>query len=174
MVTYRCQFYLSDQRFYIRGRGKAIGHGKLLNQKSNHCLDVQGRYGYGDIRTYRCQDLSDQVFTLFENGEMVNEASEQCLSVDNVDGEGNIEIGPCLSAKYQQWTKETSDESGEYFYLMNKKSGWCLDVVGEFQIETKPCEELKAHWKWIGQGEEVTRVGKFKGTKNLKLRSKKP
>lgn len=177
IVTHRCEFWLSDQRMYVRGRGKVLGHGKLLNLKSNKCLDVAGRYGHGNVATYRCQDLADQVFTYYENGEMVNDASKECLSVTSSSGRGNIQIGPCYSITAQQWVQEAYGGDEDYFFLMNKDSGLCVDVAGdggEGEIATFTCEYLQdQYWKWIPQ-EEVTRVDKSRRTKKLQLRNKEP
>jgi hypothetical protein len=150
--TYRCDGY-ADQKYYIRSRGKVIGHGKLQNQKSGQCLDVAGNDGLGNIGTYACQDLEDQVFTLYENGELVNKDSNQCVDIAGSDGHGNVAMHPCDALSDQQFKQELRD--GDYFSLVSKKSNRCIDVGGydgRGEVGTYMCEDVPDQkWKWIAE-----------------------
>ena len=93
MGTYSCE-NKDDQYFYIRSRGKLVGHGRLQNQKSGKCLDVSGKQGGSDgdrnVLLYHCEDAQDQWFRFYQNGEIVNEKSALCLDVVGNSGKGNI------------------------------------------------------------------------------------
>lgn len=148
--TYQCDHGI-DQHYYVRSRGKVIGHGKLQNQDSGHCLDVKGYEGRGNVATWECQDEEDQIFTLYENGELVNADSGLCADIGSYDGYGNIGMYACQAMADQQWNQILWD--GPYFSLVSKKSDQCLDVSGydgRGEIATYRCEDQEDQkWKWI-------------------------
>eukprot|EP00794_Sanderia_malayensis_P018562 gene18562-biopygen15643 len=149
-----------DQYFYFRSRGKELGFGRLINEKSDLCLDVKGDKGGKlkkdtNVLIHECEDQMDQWFRYYENGELVNEESKWCVEVSGLSGSGNIVVHTCEDLKDQMWTRPEQLCDGEFCSFRNKKSGLCMDVPGaggHGNIATADCDGLPdQRFKWIAK-----------------------
>ncbi|CAB4042369.1 Hypothetical predicted protein [Paramuricea clavata] len=129
LYAYRCE-NLDDQYFYFRSRGKLLGHGRLQVAKSGLCLDVKGHRGRGNVLIYNCEDAADQYFNFYENGELVNKKSGLCVNIGGYNGYGNIHMYACEDLPDQMWRRPQQYCHGDYCSFLSKKSGQCIDVVG--------------------------------------------
>lgn len=61
------------------------------------------------------------------------------------NGKGNVGTYPCEDRKDQMWEVRPSTVDKEYFELINKESGECLDVAnynGRGDVGTYRCERM--------------------------------
>lgn len=90
-------------------RWRLYENGEILNDKSNYCLDVAGRNGWGNIGMFPCNEDRDQLWyqtQRLKNGKfnsLVNKKAYKCLDVYGVDGKGGVGIGHCEGAKDQRF-----------------------------------------------------------------------
>ena len=149
-----------DQLFYIRSRGKLLGHGRLQNQESGLCLDVADHSGGTgkNVQIYKCEDELDQYFQFYENGELINEKSRLCLDIANYEAHGNIAMFPCEDKTDQMWLRPQQYCHEDYCpFLSKKKSSQCLDVAGYdaeegADVATYRCEGTPdQRFRWVNE-----------------------
>lgn len=152
VVTENCLWY-TNQFFFLYSRGKVLGQGKLINEKSGDLIDVAGYAGRGNVATSWDDGFDDLMWTMYESGEIVNFKSNLCLDVAASGGVGNVGTHACETAPDQLWSTRAFNGG---FMLVNSKSQLCLDVSmydGRGNIGTHECEYLLDQaWTWRKHG----------------------
>lgn len=168
--TYSCEAWPqgADQFFYVRNRGRPVGHGVLVNAKSQQCLDVAGDDGRGSVDAFNCDGSLDQVFTMYENGEIVDAMSHECLDMYGSAGDGNVDTSSCEDAPKQKWNKTLCTGSDcQFFSLASQHQNWkCLDVAGSSgfgNVDVYQCsDEDDQKWSWSSGAHWESPIGSWK------------
>lgn len=139
--------------WYFKNRGGVVKTGRLVNEKSKYCLDVEGTDGTGRIRTSRCdQNAQDQLWTQWGNGEITNVKSGKWIDLKGTDGKGKVQTNKAHSMNDHLWFQHDNLRNGQYNSFVNKKLGThCInmDKNGKGNANANTCDGTsKQRFKW--------------------------
>lgn len=125
----------------MRQRGKALSTGKLYNEKSGKCLEVDKTDGKGSVDTHDCTNELDYFWTYYENGELINHQSNWCLA----GLLSYVGMAPCNDENSTKWDRPVTLSNGEYKSYYNRQYKKCLDIIADGGVGSAdlfPCDGL--------------------------------
>lgn len=122
-----------DQYFYFRDRGQAIKSGRLRNQLSGKCMQIEGypcTYCY--LGTHTCSDDEGQFWKYYANGELINHRTNCPMDAEGDGSSVGSRLRTYISeeTKDQMWDTPEVYSDGDFLGWRNEMAGLCIDVSG--------------------------------------------